>query len=317
MTQCQQPSIHGVFTPNMCPLDDSGKINEAELRRYVDWLVERGVDGLYPNGSTGEFLRFSPEERRQIVRVVCDQLGGRVPVLAGAAEANVDQTLRACDDYLACGARAVAIVAPYYYKLTQGEIEAYFLQIAERSAIDVTLYNIPFLANPIEPATVCRLADHPRIVGIKDSSGDIANMLRMMAGIEPKRPDFVFLTGWEAVMAPMLAIGCHGGTFAISGVVPEATRALASLCRAGDWVRARRLQFSLTALFDRLLGGESFPAGFRAGVTARGFDMGVSRQPSVGAAMDGPAVSEAIERLLADAQAIVQEVEATPLAASR
>lgn len=317
MTQCQQPKIHGVFTPNMCPLDASGKIHEAELRRYVDWLVEKGVDGLYPNGSTGEFLRFAPEERREIVRVVCDQLAGRAPVLAGAAEANVDDTLRACDHYLACGARAVAIVAPFYYRLTQGEIEAYFLQIADRSAIDVTLYNIPFLANPIEPATVCRLADHPRIMGIKDSSGDVGNMLRMMAGIEGKRPDFVFLTGWEAAMVPMLAMGCHGGTFAISGVTPEATRTLATLCRAGHWALARRLQFSLTSLFDRLLGAGSFPAGFRVGVQARGFEMGVGRQPSAGGAVDVVAVAKAIDRLLAESEAISEDRVIAPLQASR
>ena len=78
----------GIFTPNLVPMDSQGRINEAELRRYVDWLIERGVNGLYPNGSTGEFTRFTPEERRRIVEVIADQTRGRVPILAGAAEAN-------------------------------------------------------------------------------------------------------------------------------------------------------------------------------------------------------------------------------------
>ncbi|HXK94595.1 MAG TPA: dihydrodipicolinate synthase family protein, partial [bacterium] len=98
--------IEGIFTPHMVPLDDQGQIHEAELRRYVDWLIARGVHGLYPNGSTGEFIRFTPEERRRIIRIVCEQAGTRVPVLAGAAEANVRETLAACEAYAGWGARA-------------------------------------------------------------------------------------------------------------------------------------------------------------------------------------------------------------------
>ena len=98
--------LTGIFTPNLVPLDQHGEINERELRRYVDWLIERGVHGLYPNGSTGEFTRFTAEERRRIVEVVADQAGGRVPILAGAAEANVKETLAACENYARMGARA-------------------------------------------------------------------------------------------------------------------------------------------------------------------------------------------------------------------
>ena len=102
-------TIRGIFTPHMVPLDDSGEINESELRRYIDWLIDRGVHGLYPNGSTSEFTRFTADERRRIVRIVCEQAAGRVPVLAGAAEANVNETLRACDAYAEFGARAAAM----------------------------------------------------------------------------------------------------------------------------------------------------------------------------------------------------------------
>ena len=112
--------LEGIFTPLLVPLDERGQINEPELRRFVSWLIERGVHGLYPNGSTGEFTRFTPEERRRIVQVVAEEAGGRVPILAGAAEANVKETLSACEAYAEMGARAVAIVAPFYYRLTSG-----------------------------------------------------------------------------------------------------------------------------------------------------------------------------------------------------
>src|SRR5881392_2614548 len=118
--------LAGIFTPNIVPLDERGDINEPELRHYVDWLIDRGVHGLYPNGSTGEFTRFTAEERRRIVEVVTDQTRGRVPILAGAAEANVKETLAACETYAQMGARAVAIVAPFYYKLTPESVYAYF-----------------------------------------------------------------------------------------------------------------------------------------------------------------------------------------------
>ena len=100
--------IQGIFTPHMVPLDGAGRITEAELRRYVDWLIAKGVHGLYPNGSTGEFTRFTADERRRIVQVVCEQAAGRVLVLAGAAEANTRETIRACETYAGFGARAVA-----------------------------------------------------------------------------------------------------------------------------------------------------------------------------------------------------------------
>src|SRR6478735_10621764 len=114
--------LRGIFTPNIVPLDDRGDIHESELRRYVDWLIDHGVHSLYPNGSTGEFTRFTADERRRIIRIVCEQTRGRVPILAGAAEANVRETLRACEYYHSLGVRAVAIVAPFYYKLSPNNV---------------------------------------------------------------------------------------------------------------------------------------------------------------------------------------------------
>lgn len=271
--------ITGILTPHMVPLDSSGRINEPELRRYVDWLIEQGVHGLYPNGSTGEFVRFTPDERRQIVKIVCEQAGGRVPVLAGAAEANAQETIRACEAYCGFGARAVAIVSPFYYRLSPESVYAYFREIALNSPIDVTLYNIPMFASPIDMPTIRKLAELERVVGIKDSSGDLACMMRMIAAIRPYRPEFSFLTGWEAVLVPMLMVGADGGTHATSGVVPELTRQMFDLARSHQFEPAMALQYRLLELFDAMLYSADFPEGFRAAVELRGFAMGRSRQP--------------------------------------
>ncbi|MEZ6115977.1 MAG: dihydrodipicolinate synthase family protein [Pirellulaceae bacterium] len=272
--------IEGIFTPNIVPLDANGDIHEPELRKYVDWLIDRGVHGLYPNGSTGEFVRFTAEERKRIVEIMADQAAGRVPILAGAAEANTRETIRACEHYYRLNVRAVAIVAPFYYKQTPEGVYAYFKEIADNSPIDITLYNIPMFASPIDVPTVQRLADEcPRIVAIKDSSGDLPHMMRMISAVRPNRPDFSFLTGWEAALMPMLLIGCNGGTNATSGIVPEVTRRLYDLTLAGELEEARKLQYRLLRLFDAMLYSAEFPEGFRAALNLRGIRTGAGRQP--------------------------------------
>jgi 4-hydroxy-tetrahydrodipicolinate synthase len=275
--------LQGIFTPTLVPVDERGEINEPELRRFLSWLIERGVHGLYPNGSTGEFTRFTPEERRRIVRITCDEARGRVPVLAGAAEANVKETLGACEAYAGMGAAAVAIVSPFYYRLSPESVYAYFAEIARHSPIDITLYNIPMFASPIDVATIHRLSEFPRVVGIKDSSGDLAFMMRMIAKVRPSRPDFSFLTGWEAVLAPMIMIGCDGGTNASSNAVPEVTRRIFELSRAGQFEQAMRWQYKILELFDAMLFPFEFPDGFRAAAEMRGFRFGRGRQPMSGA----------------------------------
>ncbi len=275
-----QAALQGLFVPNLVPLDEQGRINEPELRRYVDWLIERGVHGLYPNGSTGEFVRFTPEERRRIVEIVADQVRGRVPILAGAAEANVRETLRACEHYAGLGVRAVAIVAPFYYRLSPEAVYAYFKQIADHAPVDVTLYNIPQFASPIDVSTVRRLAEEcPRIIGIKDSSGDLPHMMRMIQQVRPIRPEFSFLTGWEAALVPMLLAGCDGGTNATTGIIPEVMRRMYDLARAGQFHQAMQLQYKVLKLFDAMVYTADFPEGFRVALSLRGFRTGRGRQP--------------------------------------
>jgi 4-hydroxy-tetrahydrodipicolinate synthase len=293
--------LQGIFTPTLVPLDERGDINEPELRRFISWLIERGVHGLYPNGSSGEFTRFTPEERRRIGQIVCDEARGRVPVLAGAAEANVKETLAACEAYAGMGAAAVAIVSPFYFRLAPEGVYAYFAEIAENSPIDVTLYNIPMFASPIDVDTVRRLAEFPRVVGIKDSSGDLSHMMRMIAAVRPSRSDFSFLTGWEAVLAPMLMIGCDGGTNASSNAVPEVTRKIYELSRAGNYSEAMQWQYRLLKLFDAMLQKFEFPDGFRAAAEMRGFHFGRSRQPlSEAQEADRAVLRTDVQRVLSD-----------------
>src|SRR5512133_1168421 len=110
--------IRGIYTPNIVPFTQEGGVNEHELRRMTSWLIDKGVHGLYPNGSTGEFIRLSPEERVRVVRIMADENQGRLPILAGATEANVELVLKACRTYADLGCAAVSLTGPYYYKVS-------------------------------------------------------------------------------------------------------------------------------------------------------------------------------------------------------
>jgi dihydrodipicolinate synthase/N-acetylneuraminate lyase len=301
MMHLMASKIEGIFTPTLVPMDDRGQINEPELRRFLNWLVEKGVSGLYPNGSTGEFLRLNAEERRRIVKIACEVANGRVPVLAGAAEANVKETVEACEIYLQYGARAVAIVSPFYYRLGPESVYAYFAEIARNSPIDVTMYNIPMFASPIDLPTILRLIEFPRIVGIKDSSADLSFMMRMIQKVRPKRPDFSFLCGWEAILVPMIAIGGDGGTNASGNVMPEIMRKLFDLAKAGQFEEAMKWQYRILDIFDTMLNPFDFPDGFRAAAEMRGFKMGRGRQPMTAAQqVNRGSLQSLLQCLLAD-----------------
>lgn len=271
--------LKGIFTPNLVPFTDDGRINEGELRRIVNWLIEKGVSGLYPNGSTGEFIRLSFEERKRVIQIVTEENRGRVPVLAGAAEANLDLILEACHAYADFGCTAVSVTGPYFFKVSQESIEHFFRELAKRSPIDIVLYNIPQFSNEISLPVLTRLAlDCPRIVGTKDSSRDFPRFLNTLHAIKPQRPDFICLTGCEEVLFPSLLMGGDGGTIATSGVVPEVVMKLYRESVAGNIPEARRIQLKLLDLINAMLYGTNFPEGFRVGMSLRGFNLGTTRQ---------------------------------------
>lgn len=272
--------IKGIFTPNIVPFNEDHSINEGELRRLVNWLIEKGVSGLYPNGSSGEFIRLSFEERLRVTEIVVAETAGRVPILAGAAEPNIDLVLKACARYADLGCRAVSVTGPYYYPVSQDSIEHYFRELARRSPIDIVIYNIPQFSNEVSLEVLRRLAlDCPRIVGTKDSSRDMPRFTATLHHIKPQRPDFSCLIGCEEILLPSLVMGGDGGTIASSGVAPEAIVKLYRAFLDGDIAEARRIQLKLIDLVEAMFAAGNFPEGFREGVNLRGFDTGRSRQP--------------------------------------
>jgi 4-hydroxy-tetrahydrodipicolinate synthase len=272
-------ALSGIFVPNIVPYDTSGRINEEELRRIIRWIGGKGVTGFYPNGSMGEFIRLTYEERKRVVKIVAEEAGGK-PILAGAAEPNIDLVLEMCRYCADLGCRAVSITGPYYFKLTQDSIETYFRELAAKSPIDIVIYNIPAFANEISVPVLKRLAlDCPRIIGTKDTSRDMPRFQQVLHEIKSQRPDFSVLIGWEELLCASLFMGGDGGTLSSAGVVPEVIMKIYNEARAENWAEAKRVQFKLLDLFSLMVNAPNFPEGFRAGYELRGFVPGRARFP--------------------------------------
>ncbi|MBT4096183.1 MAG: dihydrodipicolinate synthase family protein, partial [Gemmatimonadetes bacterium] len=229
------------------------------------------------NGSTGEFVRLSGEERRDVVRLIADVNGGRVPILAGASEANVRDVLQMADYYADIGADAISLVPPYYYKISDTSLYEYFAEIARNSPLDILLYNIPQFTQELPLDVMEDLLAFDRIFGTKDSSRDLPRIINTMQRLRKHRPDYVVLNGCEEILLPSIIMGANGGTIATSGIIPEIIVELYERTLANDLDRARELQYRILPLINLMLLGVNFPEGFKTGVRVRGFDVGPAR----------------------------------------
>ena len=276
-TSGSRRDFKGIFCPNIVIFDAGGNINYAEMERYVNWLIEAGIHGLYPNGSTGEFVRLSWEERQDVVRLICDVNGGRVPILAGASEANLRDVLKMADFYASINVDAISLVPPYYYKISDQSLFEYFAELAQQSPLDILLYNIPQFTQELPLDLMERLLPYERIFGTKDSSRDLPRLINTMHRLRAQRPDYVVLVGCEEILFPSVMMGASGGTIATSGIVPEVIVEIYNQALAGDIDRARTLQYRILDLINLMLLGVNFPEGFKTGVAVRGFDVGPAR----------------------------------------
>ncbi|MGE9291139.1 MAG: dihydrodipicolinate synthase family protein [Puniceicoccales bacterium] len=284
--------LHGVYCPNLVPFHEDRSINEAELERLTEWLIEKGVSGLYPNGSTGEFIRLTFEERLRVVEIMAKVNRGRLPILAGAAEGNIDLILQAAQHYADLGCRAISVTGPYYFNVKPESVEYFFREIARQSPLDIVLYNIPQFSSEIPIDSIYRLAmDCENIIGIKDSSRDMPAFVNLLHKIKPQRPDFSILVGCEEILFPTLLMGGDGGTVATSGVVPEVVMKLYERFQAGDFAACRKIQLDLLDIINPMLKAGNFPDGFRAGAELRGIEVGPPRQPLD--PLDNPCLKEA------------------------
>ncbi|AFZ73871.1 dihydrodipicolinate synthase family protein [Natronobacterium gregoryi] len=288
--------LQGITTPLVTPFDsDGGEIDESALEDLVDHLLENGIDGLFPCGTTGEFASLTPEERRRVHEVVVDRAEGEVAVLAGAAATTVEEAVDYAEHAAEIGADVAVVTEPYFHgpNAPDGN-RRFFERVADRSPLPVLLYNIPpCTGGSIALEALEAVADHENVIGIKDSSGDLGYTLSVIRRM-PK--EFVVLQGYDALLTPALRMGADGGLNAGSNVAPAA---YTELYESFEGERGIELQDAIEPLFGACA-EHGFAPATKTALEYRGIvPSDAVRPPLVPVPEDGQAgVAEGVDALL-------------------
>ncbi len=255
--------LRGITPPLVTPFSTDGSIDHDALGDVVDHAVDGGVAGLFPNGTTGEFGSLTAAEREAVVETTVAHAGDR-PVLAGVADNAIPDVLEHADRAAAAGADAVVVTPPYFHSESgEGGNRAFLERVADDAPVPTFVYDIPSCTgNPLTPETTLTLADHPNVVGMKDSSGDFSGFCRLLR----EAPDeFLLFQGFDALFLPSLRMGATGGVNALANAVPSAFAELYDVAEtphrdapgasddAADPERAREIQEAIGSLFDACL----------------------------------------------------------------
>jgi 4-hydroxy-tetrahydrodipicolinate synthase len=258
--------FEGVFTALVTPFRD-GAVDEEALAGLVERQIAAGVDGVVPCGSTGESATLSHPEHCRVVEVTVEAARGRVQVVAGTGSNNTRECIDLTRHAKEAGADGALLISPYYNKPTQQGLVEHFEAIARETDFPLIVYNIPGrTASNILPGTMARLAEIDRVVGTKEACGDIAQISEVVARCPE---EFTVLSGDDALILPVMAVGGEGVISTSSNVVPSEIVALVRAMGEGDLTRARALHLRLLPLFDALF-CETNPIPVKAAVAMLG-----------------------------------------------
>jgi 4-hydroxy-tetrahydrodipicolinate synthase len=222
---------------------DSEEVDEPQLRKLVNYCIEKGVEGVVPCGTTGEFVNMTLDEKKRTIEVVVDEVNGRVPVVAGAGASGTAQALHMVKFAKNVGADAALVVTPYYLKSTSRGIYEHYSTIASKADLPIILYNIPQCTGlPLPWQMVEDLAQLPNIVGLKDSSGQLNFIL---AVLEKVRDKINVMCGHDEVVLPALAAGASGAILASANFIPEIWVKIYREVEKNNLKQARVLQYGI------------------------------------------------------------------------
>ena len=259
--------FQGMATAMITPMNARG-IDFDTMGRFIDWQIVSGINALVVMGTTGENATIEPEDQTEVIRYTVERVAGRIPVIAGTGTNNTEHVLRNTREACRVGADAVLVVTPYYNKATQNGLVKHFYAVADASTVPVIVYNVPTRTSVnILPRTAATLAEHPNIVGIKEASGNMAQMVEMAALCEGKLDIY---SGEDALTVPMMAMGAKGTISVLSNVAPREAVAMTDACLAGDYKTAAAWQCKLLPLINALF-SEVNPIPAKAAVSAMGF----------------------------------------------
>lgn len=271
--------FEGALTAMVTPFDKEGKVDEEGLRENVRFQIKRGIHGLVPVGTTGECATLSYEEHNRVVEIVVDVAKGKVPVLAGTGSNSTWEAIMLTQHAKEVGVDGALLVIPYYNKPTQAGLYAHFKKLAEEVDLPQVIYNIPSRTGVnMIPDTMAKLAKLKNIVGVKEASGDLKQIARI---IELTRSeDFSVTSGDDSLTLETMKLGGVGVISVASNLVPDKVAELVNSFRSGDVKRAERINTELASLCKTLF-IETNPGPVKMAMNWMGMAAGGLRLPLV------------------------------------
>lgn len=259
-------SFAGLGTALVTPFSDAGALDEPALRRLVARQQRAGVDVLVPCGTTGESVTLDADEQQRVIGVVLEEAAGRT-VLAGAGSNDTRQAVARARAAASLGAHGVLSVGPYYNKPGGEGHYRHFASVAEASSVPVVVYNVPGrTGSNIDVRTLLRLAEHPNVVGVKEASGSMAQVMELL---RDRPPSFEVLSGDDALTLAFMALGAEGVISVVANQAPGPMAELVRACARGDFAQARRVHARLLRLMN-LNFAESNPVPVKASLALMG-----------------------------------------------
>ncbi len=239
----------GTMTALVTPFDEKGYFDRRAMEGLVEWQIEQGIDGLVACGSTGEAATLNDEEYATVVKCVVETVAGRVPVIAGAGSNNTARAVELSKLAQQAGVDGLLHVTPFYNKPTKAGIIAHYRAIAEAVELPIVAYNVPGRTglNMSADVTLALAEAVPQVVAVKEASGDIEQVMAIMAG---RRDGFSVLSGDDALTLPMIAAGADGLISVASNEIPAELTAMVRASRDGDFEAARHLHYKWLALMN-------------------------------------------------------------------
>lgn len=269
-------TIKGVLTAIVTPFDADGDLNLPGLTRQIARQLDAG-NGIFCGGTNGEFFVLSEEEKIAVTRHCVETVAGRAPVVAHTGEISTRQTIRLGKQIASLGVDAVSVITPYFVPLKQDELITHYTAIADALSVPIYLYNIPArTGNTIEPDTARALAEHPNIIGIKDSAGSYESLSGFLNAVKDI-DGFDVLNGPDSLIHQGFVDGCSACISGLANVAPAAINAIWSRFNAGDIDGSRRAQESVTQLRTELYSVAFSPAAVKKALQIMGEDVGESR----------------------------------------
>ncbi len=267
--------FEGTFTALVTPFRN-GEVDYDVYGRLIDAQVDAAVDGVVPCGSTGESATLSHEEHERVIAFTIERAAGRIKVIAGTGSNSTRESIRLTRFAKEHGADGSLLIAPYYNKPTQDGLYAHYAAIADSVALPQLVYNIPGRSSVnIAPETMGRLAQVPNIVGVKEASGSLDQVSRI---VELCGPEFTVLAGDDSLTVPIMAIGGRGAIAVISNILPHKLVRLVNAANAGDFATARTIHYELLPVM-RVLFLETNPIPVKAALAMIGLIQNELRLP--------------------------------------